>query len=490
MTLRPASLPDVFVSNTATSRLVSRAVAAGQARRLAPRLYTSNMVDSPETIVRRNLWRVVSLVAPGSVISHRTAIEMRPAQDGSVILSSTYARTLQLPGIRVRLVRGPGPLEGDTPLWDLHIASRSRALLESLKPSRARAGVARGLSRERVEEDLERELAAGGAERVNEIRDRARVLAPLLSAAEEFTALDGIVGALLGTRRASLSSPLAIARAQGEPYDPVRVERFQTLFTALRTYPVSPRPDAAIDDAALSNLAFFDAYFSNFIEGTRFEVDEAHAIVFDGRIPAARPRDAHDVLGTYRLVASRQFLARGVRHYPDYEAFETAVRTAHAEMLAARPDVRPGQFKLVANSAGGTTLVEPSLVRGTLRHGIELTRALDEPFHRAAALMFVLSEVHPFDDGNGRIARAFMNAELVRGQQRRIIIPIVFRDEYVTGLRVLTRQDDPAPFLAVLDFAQRYCAAIDFTEYDRAVALLRATNAFEDPAPDVKLRLP
>ena len=72
-------LPEVFVSTRETSRLVSTAVAAGKARKLAARLYTSNMVDAPDAIIRRNLWRVVSLVVPGTVVSHRTAIEMRPA---------------------------------------------------------------------------------------------------------------------------------------------------------------------------------------------------------------------------------------------------------------------------------------------------------------------------------------------------------------------------------------------------------------------------
>ena len=43
-------------------------------------------------------------------------------------------------------------------------------------------------------------------------------------------------------------------------------------------------------------LPFFESYFSNFIEGTEFEVDEALAIVFEGRIPKDRPADAHDVL--------------------------------------------------------------------------------------------------------------------------------------------------------------------------------------------------
>lgn len=104
--------------------------------------------------------------------------------------------------------------------------------------------------------------------------------------------------------------------------------------------------------------------------------------------------------------------------------------------------------------------------------------------------MFVLSEVHPFDDGNGRVARAFMNAELIAGGQRRILIPSVYRDEYLTGLRVLTRQNHPLPFLQILDFAQRYTAAIDFSDYDNAVTTFRVTNAFEDPHPDLRLRLP
>ncbi len=94
--------------------------------------------------------------------------------------------------------------------------------------------------------------------------------------------------------------------------------------------------------------------------------------------------------------------------------------------------------------------------------------------------MFVLSEVHPFDDGNGRVARALMNAELVSGGQRRIIIPSVYRDEYLTGLRVLTRQNHPLPFVQVLDFAQGYTAAVDFSDYDGAVATLQATNALDD----------
>ena len=52
-----------------------------------------------------------------------------------------------------------------------------------------------------------------------------------------------------------------------------------------------------------ATLAFFEAYFSNFIEGTEFAVDEAADIAFRGAVPNERPADAHDVLGTWRIVS-------------------------------------------------------------------------------------------------------------------------------------------------------------------------------------------
>ena len=49
-------------------------------------------------------------------------------------------------------------------------------------------------------------------------------------------------------------------------------------------------------------LPFFEAYFSNYIEGTTFSVEEARRIAIDGEVPPERPADAHDVSATYRIV--------------------------------------------------------------------------------------------------------------------------------------------------------------------------------------------
>ena len=71
----------------------------------------------------------------------------------------------------------------------------------------------------------------------------------------------------------------------------------------------------------------------------------------------------------------------------------------------------------------------------------------------ALYMMFLVSEVHPFDDGNGRIARIMMNAELVRGGSSKIIIPTVYRDDYMLALRRLTRQRDASVFVRMMERA-------------------------------------
>src|SRR5260370_7144152 len=78
---------------------------------------------------------------------------------------------------------------------------------------------------------------------------------------------------------------------------------FDSLVAELRSWPAVDRPRVGVKEGAFDIEAFFDAYFSNYIEGTEFEVDEAVGIVFEHRIPAQRPKDAHDILCTYRLLS-------------------------------------------------------------------------------------------------------------------------------------------------------------------------------------------
>jgi len=163
------------------------------------------------------------------------------------------------------------------------------------------------------------------------------------------------------------------------------------------------------------------------------------------------------------------------------EAFVELLRNRHAAIMAARADRHPGSFKRRPNQTGATLFVAPELVEGTLIRGFELLRALPDPFQRAVFVMFLVTEAHPFDDGNGRVARVMMNAELVAAGLRRIVIPTVFRNDYIRALKALSHNGAPEPLIRSLTFAQRYTHAVDFGAWEMALAQLRATNAFVDP---------
>lgn len=488
MTRKIDNLPEVFLSDTTLSTTIGRMVKAGLARKLGPALYTRNMKDAPEAIVSRNLWAIVRLLMAGAVVSHRTAFENRAAPDGSVFLSGPYPRKISLPGIVLRQVTGQGPVQGDMPYLDtLYLASRPRAFMENLLPSRRREKVAKTVGKEEVERRLAELLRISGEAALNQLRDQAHAIAPALGLEAQFRTLDDLIGALMRSRPADLTTPAGRAYAAGEPYDPQRLPVFEALFAGLREAPWPSHPDQSAQPSAFYNVAFFDAYFSNYIEGTEFPVDEAIRIVFEREMPANRPADAHDVLGTYRLVASQEEMHRLPR---DFDEFLALLKDRHQIIMSSRPEKLPGEFKIINNQAGATMFVARELVKGTLRQGFGMYQALDEPFARALFMMFLVAEVHPFMDGNGRMARVMMNAELVSGGQTRIFIPSVYRNEYVSSLKLLTNHNDPHGFTRVMSYAQEFVARIAFTDLNAARQTLMDHNAFLDPADEAKLKMP
>jgi hypothetical protein len=482
--------PEVIVSSLATTKKISRYLKEGKLRKLATRLYTKNLKDPPELIVKRNLWPIVGAYYPGALIADRTALENKPASDGSIFIISTKKRVVRLPGITIHPRRGHPPLSTDHPFMSsLFLASQARAFLENMRPSRTgKDHVSRTLSRHELEEQIETLLRHGGIERLNKLRDDTAQIAKQLSLEKERKRLDALVGSFLGTKSLKLTSQMGIARQFGYPYDPKRVELFLTLQSTLyNTAPVT-RYAPTLDPSANSNLAFFEAYFSNFIEGTEFEIEEAYKIIFNHQIPPQRPADAHDILGTYQLVSNTQEMSQSPR---DFDHFIDLLKSRHAIIMKGRPDKEPGRFKNIVNRAGTTIFVVPELVTGTLKKGFEIFEAVDIPLHRAIFMMFLVAEVHPFLDGNGRIARVMMNAELVASKEQRIIIPTVYRNNYLSALRALSLNGNAEALIRTLDFAQKYTANLNFQDFNHTLQQLEKTHAFMDPneAEDRGLRL-
>ena len=482
-----------FSSHAAEATTVSRALSRGEIRRIRRGLYTTDLVTPLPELVRRHVWEIVRIIAPGTVIGYRTALELTPSPEGVIHLVGPKEKRLELHGTRIWIHEGPGPLDGDRQYMEsLYLASRPRAFLESLKPSRAgREFGNKGLSREEIEERLDQRLRVRGEEDLNRLRDEARALSPTLDAESEFRHLDATIGALVGTRDEALSSHAGRACAAGHPYDPNRLPLFQELHRVLMSNPSRDRPDPYPPGTiGFSNAAFFDAYFSNWIEGTEFELSEAWEIVTQGAVPETRPADGHDILGTFSLVSDPGFMTQALdRVVSSPDGFIEVLHEAHTRIMSGRPEHTPGVFKTRPNRAGTTVFVAPDLVRGTLREARGLLDSLPDGLARAAYLMFVISEVHPYPDGNGRVARAIMNAALVSAGHCRVVIATGYRDDYLQSLKALSQQSNAGPFVQMLDRAHQFVSELPIEEYERTVALLEATGAMDESG-DRRLRLP
>ena len=480
---RITAWPDIVFASDWRLATLSNATKAGRLRRIARGIYTPSS-DPDAHVIRRNWIPVLAKSFSGAVVVDRSAKSGSPDADDHLYIDHASRHPLVLPGLTIVPRVGPGPLPGDQALDGFHLSSQARALLDNVAGTGARY-----LSREEVETWIAEIATRNGEVRLNAIRDDARALASLTDRSTAFARLSAIISAALSTGPAEEVVTRALkASAAGHPYDQARHELLRRCAAFLAERAPAPLPDLPEAQGRRQLLPFYEAYFSNYIEGTEFTLDEAAEIVFQDRVPAERPEDAHDILGTYRLMSNASEM-REVSRGPN--ELIGILKRRHATIMEGRPDKNPGEFKTMANRAGATIFVPPQLVVGTLRDGFEIARSLVDPFARAVFMMFLTSEVHPFAAGNGRVARVMMNSELVARAQVRIMIPTVFRGEYLSSLKGATNNGTFDALAAVLSFAQRYTAQVDFSTRAAAERDLVRTNALVDPqmAEDNNIRL-
>lgn len=451
----------------------------GRLIKIAPRIYTSNLKETSESIIRRNLFQILAHQYPDALLSHRSAFEYMPTSTGNIFLTYSYTKKVELPGVTISFLKGRGRIEGDNPIaGKLFVSQKERALLENLQISKRPGPDSKTLTLPQIEEKLETEIRVHGEDGLNKLRDKARKIAEELNMNDEFEKLNKIISSLLTTNTPKgLKSPVALARALGTPYDQARLQLFEILFRELQQKEFPNYADKNITPQSFRNFAFFESYFSNYIEGTIFELDDAKQIIATQTPMLARDEDSHDVLGTYQLVSSRDEMSV-TPNTPDELLHILLYR--HEILLSARPNKKPGQFKDKNNRVGSTHFVDLNLVRGTLTKGFEYSTGLKHPFAKAIYMMFLISEVHPFLDGNGRIARVMMNAELVKGNQSKIIIPTVYRDDYMGALKKLTNQSDAATFIRMMERAREFSKNIYDEDMDKMEKYLETCEAFKE----------
>lgn len=477
-------------SSNPRHRQLRRLAAAGKLRRLYANLYTDDLTSPLAAVVRREAFGLAAVLAPGAIISHRSALDSGVSESGVLHLTGRSRYDYELEGLSLRVHKGPGPIASDASIPTMvkgaitYRSSNARALLENLKLMRSRAGrESPAAGREAVEEWLDRFLARHDEPALNTLRDQARQISAELGLEREFGILNRIVGTLLGTRQSRLTHPGAILRAQGFPIDAARVDLFQRVAQYLNTHP--PTIPEASENQRDRMQSFVESYFSNYIEGTKFAIQEALEIVNSRSPQEFREDDSHDVIGTYDAIEA----SKANPILPDtIDGFEALLKGWNRQVLFSRASKQPGEWKVLANQAGATLFVQPDLVRGTLMKGFELIAASPLPEARAALAKFVISEIHPFRDGNGRTARLLMNLILSQAGLTRIVIPTVCREDYILALKALTNDGHAQPYVRMLTTAARFSALLDYSNTDTVLGQLAKSNATKEPN-EAKLNL-
>ncbi|GHU83140.1 hypothetical protein FACS189415_4870 [Bacteroidia bacterium] len=293
--------------------------------------------------------------------------------------------------------------------------------------------------------------------------------------------MNAIISALLSTHSVdALSSTSTKARATGMPFDGKRVELFEILYDKLKDYYFPERPDKNTSEDSFRLFSFFEAYFSNYIEGTKFAIEDAKKIVDTGVAMPKRVKDSHDILGTFHIVSNSYEMCI-TPAIPD--DLIQILKRRHLTMMSARAeDVNAGEFKIQNNRAGNTEFVDFTLVEGTLKQGFKYYAVLNDPMAKAVFMMFMISEVHPFIDGNGRISRIMGNAELFKSGLSRIIVPTVYREDYIMSLKKFTNRKEPDTFIRVMDKLQYFSNNIFGDNFDELNNYFKATDAYKEPS--------
>ncbi len=132
-------LPEVFVSNAALASRVFKELKKGLLRKLGSRVLYHQFIRPARGINQAPCLVYRARTLPESIIVDRTALEHRPAADGSVFIVSKKKRAVHLPGLSIHPRKGHGPLEEDKPfMGKLYLSCPARAYLENLCKRRTR----------------------------------------------------------------------------------------------------------------------------------------------------------------------------------------------------------------------------------------------------------------------------------------------------------------------------------------------------------------
>jgi Fic family protein len=178
------------------------------------------------------------------------------------------------------------------------------------------------------------------------------------------------------------------------------------------------RAGGALEPVAARKLSEYfrlqHIYHSTGIEGNRLSLRETEVVLMEGvelgDKPIADQIEVKDLAAAFRFLEQCAQTSEPIR--------EIHIRELHRLTLGQKTDGRPGAYRQAGVVIAGSDLKppEPLAIPGlmqTLTTWINAPKSLDI-FAFAVIAHHKLTAIHPFMDGNGRVARLLLNLILVR----------------------------------------------------------------------------
>ncbi len=229
-----------------------------------------------------------------------------------------------------------------------------------------------------------------------------------------------------------------------------------------------------LNAAALSQIRRYfrikSIYHSNAIEGNKLDVGETRQVVEHGlTITGKSLRDQAEARNLKQALDFLETLAS-----PDQPITESDVRQIHFLVLQDIDNDNAGRYRNVPVEISGSQYRPPApeSVAGQMQAfskwlSSALTASNDNHAHDAILYAAVahtwLVYIHPFIDGNGRVARLVMNLMLMRYGYPIAIITKADRERYYDALET-SQSADLSPFIALVI----ECVGESLDEYEQA----------------------
>lgn len=176
-------------------------------------------------------------------------------------------------------------------------------------------------------------------------------------------------------------------------------------------------------------------YASNALEGNTLSLVETKVVLEDGITIGGKPLKDH-----YETVGHAKAFDEIINLSKNTTFTENDIKLLHKLFYEKIDNEKAGKYRTsqVIITGSDVELPKPEELDEKMHEFILQLPKLKEKLHPveyAAMVHIIFVNIHPFTDGNGRVARLLMNLALLQSGYNIVVIPPVVRADYISAIQ-------------------------------------------------------